>query len=108
MVLISVKCSVLLWFLFSSPKWISALLWGLGVWRTSIALARDLLPEEQMPQLQEEGNFTFMLSAPEPVLKVLFFHFFLNVLKLSSDQRWLSLGGCASLWVEFGCILPVR
>ena len=64
-VLISVNCSALLWFLLSSPKWISALLWGPGIGRAGIELAHDISPEAQGLQLHE-GNFTFVLSAPEP------------------------------------------
>lgn len=85
MVLISVKCSILLWFLLSSPKWISALRWGPGIQRASIELAHDLPPEAQMLQVQERGNFTFVLSAPEPVSEGLIFFFFISFLTFESS-----------------------
>lgn len=76
-----------LWFRLSNPKWISALLQRPGIWRVSIKLARDLPPEAQVLQLLENGNFTLMLSAPEPGLKALFSDFFLNLCSSALCRR---------------------
>lgn len=76
-----------LWFLLSNPKCISALLQRPGIWGVSIKLACDLPPEAQVLRLLEDGNFTLMLSAPEPALKALFSDFFLNLCSSALYRR---------------------